>query len=247
VHIDTAPVRAVVNDLEGDLVDASAEAREAMTRSVEDGRELLIARSADLRDAFGDRAAVWGELAKDRAADLSGDLEQRAGEWRDVVRTRARALEKDLPVDTDDAWAYAQMGGWQLVRGLIALVAFIPRLIVRVLGGLSRVVDQLAGVDVRARGRELAAAVPLPAGSRKPSRRRTVLLLALGAVIGFVGGVAASRRRAPIVTYDVPPRAPQDAVAPREVTPLADVVTPDDNEVPDGEVADGDDGSADGA
>jgi hypothetical protein len=233
VQIDSAPVRAVANDLEDGLSEVSAEAREAITRSLEDGRELLVTTSGELREVLGDRAGAWGGLARERAGDLAaevgGELEQRAGALRAVVRSRARDLEQDLPVDADDAWAYAQMGGWHLVRGMIAVVAFIPRVVVRVLGALSRIVDGLAGVDVPARGRELAAAVPFAAGTRPVSRRRTVFLLAVGGVIGFVAGVAASRRRAPIVTYDVPPAGtfadPLDAGA--EPTGAADAAATD--------------------
>ncbi len=226
MQIDTSQVRAVASDLEDGLSEVSAEARDAVARSVEDGRELLVARSAELRDVVGDRAGVWSGVARDRAADLAGEvggeLEQRAEALGRTLRSRARRLEQDLPVDADDAWAYARMGGWQVVRTLIAIVAFIPRLVVGLLGGLSRVVDKLAGIDVPARGRELAA-VPTSVRGRSPSRRRTVGLLAAGGVIGFVAGIAASRRRAPVVTYDVP--TPLTGTDPLD--PLAAPVTPE--------------------
>ena len=187
-------------------------------------------RGADLAERAGPASAELVERARrggaelaERAGPAAADLLERADKTRGELGERWHELEEELPVDTEKVALHLQRGVWQGVQVALAGLLVLPRLLVRLLGGLGELSDDVAkrGVDVGERAREAAAIVP---PSRRERRRRALRTAAWGGVgfgFGLGMGWVLGRRERPIVTYE-----PADVTEHLRTAPGTDVEDP---------------------
>lgn len=153
------------------------------------------------------------DLTRKRLRGGMEDLADFAGDAREVVVERYHDLESDLPVDMEQVVRRARISGWQVFRGLISLVMVIPRLVVSLLGSLSRASDHAVELgdevaeragEMGVRGRQALASLPVSRRERRRWRMRVVGVAAAGLALGGALGWLIARRQATIVTYDGP-------------------------------------------
>jgi len=173
--------------------------------------ERARVRGADLAERAGpasaellERARRGGAELAERAGPAAADLRDRAGKARGELTERWHELEEDLPVDTGKVGLQLQRGMWQGAQVALAGLLVLPKLLVRLLGGLGDLSDDVAkrGVDVGERAREAAAVIP---PSRRERRRRAFRTTAWGGAgfgIGLGLGWFLGRRERPVVTYE---------------------------------------------
>lgn len=197
------------------------------------------------------------DVTRKRLRTGMDDLADFAEDAREVVIERYHDLEDDLPVDVEQVMRRARIGGWQVFRGVISVLTLIPRLVVSLLGTLSRASDHAVelGDEVAhragamgARGREALASLPVSRRERRRWRMRVAVVAVAGVALGGVLGWFAARRQAPIVTYDDAPAMPEggpwNALDDSQVTGETASVGPDDDpDDDDGKPGDDDQGS----
>ncbi len=231
------------NEGPSELVDALGQrAAAAGAGCAERARALgaeLAERAGPASAELADRARRGGAELAERAGPAAAELRERAGQARGELTERWHELEEDLPVDTATVGLQLQRGVWQGAQVALAGLLVLPKLLVRLLGSLGDLSDDVAkrGVDVGERAREAAAVIP---PSRRERRRRAVRTAAWGGAgfgIGLGVGWFLGRRERPIVAYE-----PADVTEHLRTAADADVVDQADPETaatPVGEV-DGD-------
>jgi len=263
VPTDLEEAKDAASDLLGQVGAQVGDASEHSIERLEDARALLGERLVEARDVLADRAkthgpelAAWARSTGSDLADRAGPvLATRAEQARDEVTRRWHDLEEDLPVDVDVETVGRQLerGAWQAVSALLSIVLLLPKLLVRGLGALGTLADDVSerGVVAGERAREVAGAVPPSKRDRRRRTRRTAAWTGAGFGLGLLVGWILGRRDNTTVTYE-----PADVGA--HLSPAADpypvptgptaapVATPGEPAVGAG-VEDADDAGADGA
>lgn len=195
----------------GEVAEKAAELGQRATVAGSELAERARVRGADLAERAGpasaqllERARQGGAEFAERAGPAGAELLERAEKARGELSDRWHELEEELPVDTEKVGLHVQRGFWQGAQVVLAGLLVLPKLLVRLLGGLGALTDDVAkrGVDVGERAREAAAVVP---PSRRERRRRALRTTAWGGVgfgIGLGLGWILGRRERPVVTYE---------------------------------------------
>jgi hypothetical protein len=180
----------------------------ATTQTAEDRLRLVREQlqELDLRDRLDD-ARGRAEHLRDDALDRAGDVRDRAEDLRDEVRDRVPELLEDL----EPAARKAQVTMWVALRHLIAALLVLPRVLVRVLGALPRLVEgaeklfrdaEKQGGELAERARDAAGSVPTVKRLRRRRRTQLAAWTAGGFALGAVTGWLLARRRSTTVAYE---------------------------------------------
>lgn len=177
------------------------EARAQLAERMEETREVLAARaktgSAEL--------ASW---AKDTGADLAERagpvIAERTGQAREDLTRRWHELEEELPVDIETVAPQLERGLWQVVRAALGVLLLLPKLLVRGLGSIGSLADDVSerGLVAGERVREVAAAVPPSKRERRRRCLRTAAWTGAGFGVGLFVGWLLGRRQEEMVTYE---------------------------------------------
>ena len=177
------------------------ESRAQLLERMEEAREVLAARaktgSAEL--------ATW---AKDTGADLAERagpvIAERSEQARDDLARRWHELEEELPVEMETVVPQLERGLWQVVRAALGVLLLLPKLLVRGLGSLGSLADDVSerGLVAGERAREVAAAVPPSKRERRRRCLRTAAWTGAGFGVGLCVGWLVGRRQEEMVTYE---------------------------------------------
>lgn len=220
-HVTTTDaIRDVRLDLNG-LDERSERLRQELRERTDATREQLASRAADLGGELASRATEMGGELASRATDVGEELGERANAARSALAERYHELEEELPIE--EVARKARITAWRAAQAGLSGLMTLPGLLVRGLGALSSIADDVAerGVDVSERGRELVAAVPPSKAERRHNRTRMVGIAALGFLAGLVTGTVMARRSQATVSYESVSYEPP---LPRTWEPTADPV-----------------------
>lgn len=232
--LDTAQetARELIDEAGAHLSDAG----EVTAERLEEARALLAERLGEAREVITDRARTHGPELAAWARSTGADLAERAGpvisertaQARTEAARRWHELEDELPVEVDAQQVGRQLerGLWQVISASLSILLLVPKLLVRGLGALGDLADDVAdrGVVVGERAREAAAAVPPSRRERRRRAARTAAWTGAGFGFGLLVGWLVGRRDDTTVTYE-----PADlgahlspSVDPEPVPPAAD-------------------------
>ncbi len=201
---------------------ATAAGAEFVERARERGSDLAE-RAGPASAELMERARRGGADLAERAGPAAADLMERAGKTRDELTERWHELEEDLPVDTEKVGRQVERGLWQGAQVALAGLLVLPKLLVRLLGSLGDLSDDVAkrGVDVGERAREAAAVIPPSRRERRRGALRTAAWGGAGFGIGLGVGWFLGRRERPIVSYE-----PTDVTEHLRTATETDVIDP---------------------
>jgi len=175
------------DEVEGERM---ATAEQAAAARLEEARAVLADRAEEARQGLTERA---GPVLAERAEQARGGLQRR---WHE--------LEQEVPVDLDTVVPQLERGLWQVIRAVLGVLLLVPRLLVRALGGLGTLADDVSerGLVVGERAREIAASVPPSRRERRRRRWRTAAWTGAGFGVGLFVGWLVGRRDQAMVTYE---------------------------------------------
>lgn len=234
-----------------------AGAEQAAVDRLEDARAQLLERTEEARALLAERARTGSAELTDWARETGADLAERAGpviaeraeQARGELTRRWHDLEEDLPIDREKIVPQLERGLWQVVRAALGVLLLLPKLVVRGLGGLGTLAEDVSerGLVAGERAREVVAAVPPSKRERRRQRLRTVAWTGAGFGVGLGVGWLLGRSEGELVTYepaqvgahlDAAPVPPGPVAAPLDTTddePEAVVDAPQGGAAEDGE------------
>ncbi|TVP69039.1 MAG: hypothetical protein EA340_07770 [Nitriliruptor sp.] len=236
---------------------------QATADRLDETRAQLLERMEEAREVLAARAKTGSTELASWAKDTGSDLAERAGpviaerseQARDDLARRWHDLEEDLPVDVETVVPQVQRGLWQVVRAALGVLLLLPKLLVRGLGGLGSLAEDVSerGLVAGERAREVAAAVPPSKRERRRRCLRTAAWTGAGFGVGLCVGWLVGRRQEEMVTYEpaelgahleTAPVPPGPVAAPLDSTEEPPAVTDEVAEADADDGADADDDEA---
>ncbi len=211
---DLDEAKETARELVDEVSDQLADAGELSAERLEEARALLAERLVEARDLLADRArthgpefAAWARNTSAELVDRAGPvLAERAEQARSEVARRWHDLEEELPVEVDveKVGLQVERGVWQAASALLSILLLLPKLLVRALGSLGTLADDVAdrGVIAGERAREVAGTVPPSRRDRRRSAVRTAAWTGAGFGFGLVVGWVLGKRETTTVTYE---------------------------------------------
>ena len=214
VPTDLDDAKEAARDLVDEVGEQLSDASEHTVERLEEARALLAERLVDARDVLADRArthgpelAAWARSTGADLADRAGPvLSERAEQARTEVTRRWHELEEELPVEVDveKVGRHVERGLWQVISALLSILLLVPKLLVRALGSLGTLADDVAdrGVIAGERAREVVATVPPSRRDRRRRAARTAAWTGAGFGVGLLVGWLVGKRDTATVTYE---------------------------------------------
>ena len=210
---------------------AMAGTPQAAADRLDETRAQLLERMEEAREVIAARAKTGSAELASWAKDTGVDLAERAGpviaerseQAKDDLTRRWHELEEELPLDVETVVPQLERGLWQVVRAALAVLLLLPKLLVRALGGLGSLADDVSdrGLVAGERVREVAAAVPPSQRERRRRRLRTAAWTGAGFGVGLGVGWLIGRRQEEMVTYEPPELGAHLQTAPVPPGPVA--------------------------
>lgn len=231
--------------------DLMAGAEQAAAARLEEARAVLAERAEEARQVLAERARAGGSELATWARETGTDLADRAGpvlaerteQAKGELQRRWQELEEDVPVDLETVVPQLERGVWQVIRAVLGVLLLVPRLLVRALGGLGTLAEDVSerGLVVGERAREVAAAVPPSKRERRRHCWRTAAWTGAGFGVGLGVGWLLGRRDQAMVTYEPAELGAHLEAAPVPPGPVAAPLDTTDEQPPvTGDVAPGD-------
>ncbi|MGM0618021.1 MAG: hypothetical protein ACQEUI_07750 [Actinomycetota bacterium] len=242
-----------------------AAAEQAAAERLDEARALLAERAQEAREVLAERARTGGSEVASWARETSTDLAERAGpvlaerteQAKGELQRRWQELEQDLPIDRETVVPQLERSLWQSVHAALGVLLLLPKLLVRALGGLGTVAEDVSerGLVVGERAREAVASIPPSKRERRQRRWRNTAWTGAGFGVGLFVGWLVGRREHDMVTYEptelgahleVAPVPPGPVASPlediEEPGASAEAGEPGGSDEPAGDAAGGDDG-----
>lgn len=224
-----------------------AGAEQAAADRLDEARALLAERAEEARQVLAERARTGSTELASWARETGADLAERAGpvlaerteQAKGDLHRRWQELEEELPVDLETVVPRLERGLWQAIRTALGVLLIVPKLLLRALGGLGTLADDVSerGLVVGERAREVAAAVPPSKRERRRGCWRTAAWTGTGFGVGLFVGWLVGRREQTMVTYEPAELGAHLEVAPVPpgpvAAPLDDVDEPEEPDEPD--------------
>ncbi|MFO7961149.1 MAG: hypothetical protein R6U94_09405 [Nitriliruptoraceae bacterium] len=189
-----------------------AGAEQAGAERLDEARALLAERAQEAREVLAERARTGGTEVASWARETGTDLAERAGpvlaerteQAKGELQRRLQELEENLPVDRETAVPQLERGLWQGIHAALGVLLLLPKLLVRAVGGLGTVAEDVSerGLIVGERAREVAAGIPPSKRDRRRRRWRTAAWTGTGFGVGLFVGWLIGRREHDMVTYE---------------------------------------------
>jgi len=233
-----------------------AAAEQAAAERLDEARALLAERAQEAREVLAERARTGGTEVASWARETGTDLAERAGpviaerteQAKDELQRRLQELEESLPIDRETAVPQLERGLWQAIHAALGVLLLLPKLLVRAVGGLGTVAEDVSerGLVVGERAREVAGSIPPSKRERRRRRWRTAAWTGTGFGVGLFVGWLVGRREHDMVTYEPTELGGHLEVAPVPpgpvASPLEDVDEPGEPDAPDSQDTDTPDG-----
>ena len=177
------------------------EARAQLGGRVEEAREVLAARA---RTGSAEVAGWVKETGSELAERAGPVIAERTEHVREDLARRWHDLEEELPMDMETVGPQLERGLWQVIRAALGVLLLLPKLLVRGLGSLGSLADDVSerGLVAGERVREVAAAVPPSKRERRRRCLRTAAWTGAGFGVGLAVGWFLGRRQEDMVTYE---------------------------------------------
>lgn len=234
-----------IDELEGERMAAT---EQAAAERLEEARVLLAERAEEARQVLAERARTGGTELASWARETGADLTERAGpvladrteQAKEELQRRWQELDEELPVDLETVVPQLERGLWQVIQTVLGVLLVVPKLVVRALGGLGTLADDVSerGVVVGERAREVAATIPPSKRERRRRRWQVAAWTGAGFGAGLFVGWLVGRREHDMVTYEPAELGAHLEAAPVPPGPVDRPLDATDEQPPVGAVAD---------